>query len=130
MKAKRSSGLLPIRRCTMIFVGPASSPTIPTLSRVRFAGSIVVSRSCCIVISPSPLKRVGELLVAVEFFAPGARNVQNFSAQRQDGLNAAVARLLGGTAGRIAFHDEELSVLARGGAAIGKLAGETKFSRR
>ena len=70
------------------------------------------------------LQEVGELLVGIELLAAGARDVQDFSAQRQDRLRLAVARLLGGAAGGIAFHDEELGVLLGGGGAIGELAGE------
>ena len=66
---------------------------------------------------------------ASSFSRPGAGDVEDLSAQRQDRLGAAVARLLGGAAGRIALDDEELGVLARGGAAIGELAGQPQLAR-
>src|SRR5690606_24446766 len=53
-------------------------------------------------------------------------DVQHLAAQRQDGLELTVAALLGGAAGRVAFHDVEF---AQGGIlflAVGQLSGQAR----
>ena len=65
-----------------------------------------------------------QLLRGEHLFDPYALDVENLATQRQDGLDAAVAALLGRAAGRIALHDEQFA--ARGVAllAIGEFAGQ------
>ena len=58
MNWNRSSGLRPIRLSTRVFVAARSSGRATTLSKVRRAGSIVVSRKAEAGISPRPLKRL------------------------------------------------------------------------
>src|SRR5690625_7469475 len=50
--------------------------------------------------------------------------VQDFSAQRHDGLEFPVARLLGAAAGRIAFNQKNFGLLQVGGGAVGKIVGQ------
>ena len=57
MKANRASARVPISRSTDFSASARSSGTSKTLSKVRLAGSMVVSLSCAGIISPSPLKR-------------------------------------------------------------------------
>ena len=59
---------------------------------------------------------VRQLLVLEHLGQRRALGVQHLAAQRQDRLARAVAALLGRTAGRIAFDDEELAVVAVRGA--------------
>src|SRR6185437_10432081 len=50
--------------------------------------------------------------------------IQYLSAQWQDGLEILVARLLGGTARRIAFDQEQFGAIGIGGRAVRQLARE------
>ena len=50
--------------------------------------------------------------------------VQDLAAQRHDGLRLAIARLLGGAAGGVAFDQEQLGVLRILVGAVGQLAGQ------
>ena len=50
--------------------------------------------------------------------------VQDLAAQRHDGLGLAIARLLGGAAGGVAFDQEQLGVLRILVGAVGELAGQ------
>ena len=52
------------------------------------------------------LDQIGELCVLRQLVLAGGRDVEDFAAQRQHGLGAAVARLLGRAAGAVAFDDE------------------------
>src|SRR5262249_56848029 len=52
---------------------------------------------------------------------PGLLEVRDLAADRQDGLEAAVAALLGGAPGRIALDDEDLAVLGVVERAVGEL---------
>src|SRR5207302_2902038 len=54
----------------------------------------------------------------------GALHVQDLALQRQDGLEAAVAALLGRAAGRVAFDDVQLAVAGVLLSAVGQLAGQ------
>ena len=54
------------------------------------------------------LDQIGELRVLRELVLAGGGDVQDLAAQRQHGLRAAVARLLGGAAGAVALDDENL----------------------
>src|SRR5690606_13476928 len=51
-----------------------------------------------------------DLLAGQHLVHAGALNVQNLAANRQDSLKLAVARLLGGAAGRVTLDDEQLRV--------------------
>ena len=51
-------------------------------------------------------------------------DVEDFSAQRQDRLEVAVAALLGGAAGRIALDQEDLGLRRVALLAVGELAGQ------
>ena len=62
--------------------------------------------------------------VAQHLVEPRLLHVQDFSAQRQDGLVAAVAALLGGAAGGVALHQEQFATLGIALLAIGELAGQ------
>jgi hypothetical protein len=61
---------------------------------------------------------VAQHLVVARFF-----DVEDFALQRQNGLEAAVAALLGGAAGRFALDQEQLAALRILLLAIGQLAG-------
>src|ERR1700731_4911133 len=61
--------------------------------------------------APERLDKIVELLIARELVARGAGAVQDFAAQRQHRLVRAIARLLGGAAGGIAFDNKELRSL-------------------
>src|SRR4028118_1452206 len=61
---------------------------------------------------------------------PRPLHVQDLALERQDGLEHAVAALLGGAAGAIALHQEELAL---GGVlllAVGELAGQGRDVER
>src|SRR5580700_8106434 len=76
------------------------------------------------------LDEVGELLVLGELVLAGRRDVEDFSAQRQDGLRAAVARLLGRAAGTVALDDENLGAVGRAIGAVGEFSGQAQLSYR
>ena len=76
------------------------------------------------------LHQVGELRVGGELVLGGGGDVEDFSAQGQDGLGLAVARLLGAAAGRIALDDEQLAAFGGGVGAVGELAGQAQFLHR
>ena len=73
--------------------------------------------------------QVRELLVLEDLRRRCALGVQHLAAQRQDRLARAIAALLRRSAGRIAFDDEELALVAVGGAAVAELAGERQPAR-
>ena len=59
------------------------------------------------------LHKVAQLLIAGKLIARGVGDVEDFAAQRQHGLDRAVARLFGRSARRIALDDEEFRSLRR-----------------
>ena len=63
-------------------------------------------------------------LVAQHLVKARLLHIQNLSAQGQNGLVAAVAALLGGAAGGVALHQEQLAALGIALLAIGELAGQ------
>ena len=70
------------------------------------------------------LDEIGELLVLRKLVLAGGCDVEDFAAQRQDGLRGAVARLLGRTAGGIALDDKNFRALGGAVGAVGKFAGK------
>ena len=60
----------------------------------------------------------------------GALDVEDFSAQGQHGLVLAVARLLGGAAGRVALDDEDFGLRGIAVLAFGQLAGKAGHIER
>src|SRR5580658_6623062 len=76
------------------------------------------------------LYEVGKLLVLRELILAGGGDVENFSAQRQDGLARAIARLFGRTAGGIALDDEQFGALGGAVGAVGELAGKPQLAHR
>ena len=55
----------------------------------------------------------------------GFLHIQNLTAQGQDGLEVAVAALLGGAACRVTLHEEELALCRVLGGAVGELAWQS-----
>jgi len=51
-----------------------------------------------------------QLAVLVDAFRGGALDVEDLAAQRQDGLGAAVAALLGAAGGGVSLHDVNLAL--------------------
>ena len=76
------------------------------------------------------LHQIGEFRDSAQLAGGGARDVQDLAAQREDGLGGAVARLLGGAAGGIAFDEKNLRAARRIARAIGELAGQAQFACR
>src|SRR6202035_2386379 len=76
------------------------------------------------------LDQIGELLVLRQLVLAGGRHVEDFSAQRQDGLRAAIARLLGGAAGGIALDDENLGTVGGAIGAVGEFSRQAQLSHR
>ena len=74
------------------------------------------------------LDEVGELLVAGELVLRRRSDVEDLAAQRQHGLRFPVARLLGGTAGRVTLDDEQFGAILLRGRAIGELAGKAQLA--
>ena len=73
--------------------------------------------------------QIRELLVLEHLGERHAFGVHHLAAQRQDRLPGAVPSLLGRTAGRIAFDDEQLAVLAMRGGAVAQLARQVEAAR-
>ena len=65
-----------------------------------------------------------DLLAGQHFVESRAFHVQDLAAQWQYGLELAVAALLGGAAGRVAFDDEHFGVGGIAVLALGELAGQ------
>src|SRR5690606_15529628 len=65
-----------------------------------------------------------DLLVVEDLIEAGLFDVEDLAAQREDGLEVAVAGLLGRAAGGVALDEEDLALggVLRG--AVGELAGE------
>ena len=66
----------------------------------------------------------GDLVGRQHLVQPGFFHVENLSAQRQDRLRATIARLFGGTAGRIALDQENFALARIFFLAIGQLPGQ------
>jgi hypothetical protein len=71
-----------------------------------------------------------DFVVAQDFVQPGALGVENLAAQRQDGLEVAVAPLLGRAAGRVALDDVKLAARRVALGAVGQLAGQGQAFQR
>ena len=67
---------------------------------------------------------VADLLVAQDAVEPGALDVEDLAAERQDGLVEPVAPPFGGAAGRVALDQEELAGVLVVGGAVHELAGQ------
>src|SRR6185295_9462805 len=65
-----------------------------------------------------------DLLTAQHLVEARALDVEDLAAQRQYGLEGAVAALLGGAAGRVALDDEQLGFGRIALLAVGELAGQ------
>ena len=76
------------------------------------------------------LHQIGELRVGGQLVLGGGGDVEDFSAQRENGLGLAVARLLGAAAGRVALDDEQLGAFGGGVGAVGELAGQPQLLDR
>ena len=70
------------------------------------------------------LHEIGELLVLENFRERRLLDVQDLAAKRQHRLFGAVATLLRRSAGRVAFHDEDLRFRRPRRSAIGQFAGQ------
>ena len=68
--------------------------------------------------------------VAQHLVVAGLLDVEDLALQRQDGLEAAVAALLGGAAGGFALDQEQLAALRIALRAIGQLAGQAAGIQR
>lgn len=71
---------------------------------------------------------IAKFFILLNFSASGGLCVLDFSAQREDGLNSSVASLFCGTAGGIAFDEEEFAFGGVIGGAFGEFSGEIEFS--
>ncbi len=69
------------------------------------------------------------LLVGAGFVRSGADDVEDFTAQRKDGLCFTAAALLGASTRRVTLDDENLRAFGFGAAAIGELTGQAQFAR-
>ena len=65
-----------------------------------------------------------DLLAAQHLVEARALDVEDLAAQRQHGLEFAVAALLGGAAGRVALDDEQFGLRRIALLAVGELAGQ------
>src|SRR3989441_8170565 len=65
-----------------------------------------------------------DLLVGEHLVEPRLLHVEDLALEGQNGLEATIATLLGGAAGRIALYDEQLAVGRILLGAIGELAGQ------
>ncbi len=70
-----------------------------------------------------------DLLVLEDLVEAGLLDVEDLAPERQDGLEAAVAALLGRAAGRVALDDEDLGQWPGRVLAVGELAGEATSTR-
>ena len=75
-------------------------------------------------------REVRDFSVGADLVHGGGGDVEDLAADRQDRLGLAVARLLGRTAGRIAFDDEQLGLALALASAVGEFAGKAEFARR
>ena len=71
-----------------------------------------------------------DFFVAQHLVVAGLFHVQDFALQRQDGLVAAVAALLGGAAGGFTLDQVELALVGLPLAAVGQLAGQAAAVQR
>ncbi len=72
--------------------------------------------------------QIGQFDVLAQLVGGGRGDVQDFAAQRQDGLGRAVARLFGRAAGRIAFDDEQFGAFGGLTAAVRQLARQAQLA--
>ena len=75
------------------------------------------------------LHEVSNLLALLQFSGGGIGDIQDFTAQRQNGLVAPIARLLGTTASAIAFHNEYLRVFGGILRTICQFSGQAQLTR-
>ena len=66
-----------------------------------------------------------DFLIVEDLVVHGFLDIEDFTAQRQDGLECAVTTLLGSSTSRVTLDEEQLAILGMTGRAVGKLAGET-----
>ena len=71
---------------------------------------------------PQRLGKIVNLLVCANFIAGGPQNIQNFTAQWQQGLGFAVAGHFGRSAGAVPFDQEQLGAGPVGRRTIHQLA--------
>ena len=71
-----------------------------------------------------------DLLRGQHLVEPRALDVEDLAAQRQHGLELAVAPLLGGAAGRIALDEEDLRLRRIALLTVGELAGQARDVER
>ncbi len=76
------------------------------------------------------LHQVGELRICRQLVLACGRDIEDLSAQRENGLRLAIARLLGAAAGAIALDDEQFGAFGCRVGAVGKLAGQAQFLHR
>ena len=70
------------------------------------------------------------LVVREHFVEPALLDIQDLTAQRQDGLEAPIAALLGRTTGRVALDDVDLTARRVGVRAVGQFAGQREALHR
>jgi hypothetical protein len=68
--------------------------------------------------------------VAEHLVVAGLFDVEDLALERQDGLEAAIAALLGGAAGALALDQVELAAVGIALAAVGQLAGQSAAIER
>ena len=71
-----------------------------------------------------------DFIVAENLVQAGLLDVEHLAAQRQDGLRAPVAPLLGGTTGGIPFHDVQLALRRVALGTVGQLARQRSALQR
>ena len=71
-----------------------------------------------------------DFLVAEHLVVAGLLDVEDFALERQDGLEAAIAALLGGAAGAFALDEIEFAAVGIALAAVGQLAGQSAAIER
>jgi hypothetical protein len=70
-----------------------------------------------------------DFVVAQDFVQPGALGVENLAAQGQDGLEVAVAPLLGRAAGRVTLDDVQFALAGSRSEQSASLPGSVRLSR-
>ena len=76
------------------------------------------------------LHEIGELRVRHHLVLGRGCDVEDFSAQRENGLGLPIARLLCAAAGGVAFDEEQFGAFGRGVGAVGELARQALFLHR
>src|SRR5690606_8289759 len=72
-------------------------------------------------------RQVGDFGIGADLVQAGRRDVQDLSADRQNRLGLAIARLLGAASGAVAFDNEQLGLAVAFARTIGQLAGKPHF---